>query len=60
MTTLHITEASTVQMPMVRHAAEVGWVPVPPQEALARRGADRPGCCSGVNWRRPCTASILG
>ena len=38
MTTLHITETSTVQMPMVRHAAEVGWVPVPPQEALARRG----------------------
>ena len=38
MTTLHITETSTVQMPMVRHAAEVGWVPVPPQEALDRRG----------------------
>ena len=38
MTTLHITETSTVQMPMVRHAAEVGWVPVPPQDALARRG----------------------
>ena len=38
MTTLHITEASTVQMPMVRHAADVGWAPVPPQEALARRG----------------------
>ena len=38
MTTLHITETSTVQMPMVRHAAEVGWVPVPPQDALALRG----------------------
>ena len=38
MTTLHITEASTVQMPMVHHAADVGWAPVPPQEALARRG----------------------
>ena len=38
MTTLHITEATTVQMPMIRHAAEVGWVPFPPQEALARRG----------------------
>ena len=37
MTALHITEASTVQMPMVRHAAEVGWTPVSPQEALARR-----------------------
>ena len=38
MTALHISEASTVQMPMVRHAAEVGWIPVPPQEALAHRG----------------------
>ena len=38
MGTLDITEASTVQMPMVRHAAEVGWTPVSPQEALARRG----------------------
>ena len=38
MSALYITEASTVQMPMVRHAAEVGWIPVPPQEALALRG----------------------
>ena len=38
MNTLQITEAETVQMPMVRHAAEVGWVPLPPQEAVARRG----------------------
>ena len=28
MSALHITEASTVQMPMVRHAEEVGWTPV--------------------------------
>ena len=27
MTALNITEAATVQMPMVRHAAEVGWAP---------------------------------
>ena len=27
MTALNITEAATVQMPMVRHAAEVGWGP---------------------------------
>ena len=46
MTTLHITEASTVQIPMVRHAAEVGWTPVSPQEALARRGGQ-----SGVLFR---------
>ncbi len=38
MTALNITEANTVQMPMVRHAAEVGWAPVAPEDALARRG----------------------
>ena len=38
MTALHITEAATVQMPMVRHAAEVGWTPVSPQDALTQRG----------------------
>ena len=38
MTTIRITEAGTVQFPMVRHAAEVGWAPVPPEEALACRG----------------------
>ena len=35
---LEISEVNTVQMPMVHHAAEVGWLPVPPQEAQARRG----------------------
>ena len=38
MSTLQITEADTVQFPMVRHASEIGWTPVPPQEALAHRG----------------------
>ena len=38
MSTLHITEAAAVQMPTTHHAAEVGWAPVPPREALARRG----------------------
>ena len=38
MTELIIAESNTVQMPMVRHAGEVGWVPVPPQDALAHRG----------------------
>ena len=38
MTTLYITESATVQMPMVRHAAEIGWTPLTPQEALAKRG----------------------
>ena len=35
---LNISEANTVQIPMVRHAEEIGWIPVSPQEALARRG----------------------
>ena len=34
----YISESDTVQMPMVRHAAGVGWVPVPPQEAIVLRG----------------------
>ena len=38
MTALHIDEAGTVQLPMVRHAAEVGWVPVTPEEATNKRG----------------------
>ena len=38
MNALNITEADTVQMPMIRHAADVGWIPIPPQDALARRG----------------------
>ena len=35
-----ITEAATVQFPMVRHAAEVGWLPLPPDAALQKRGGD--------------------
>ncbi len=38
MTESGITEAGTVQFPMVRDAAEIGWTPLTPQEALARRG----------------------
>ena len=38
MTDLKITEAGTAQFPMVRHAAEVGWTPLTPQETLTRRG----------------------
>ena len=40
MTTLNITEAGSVQFPMVRHAAGIGWTPVPPKEALAMRGGE--------------------
>ncbi len=38
MPTPTFTEASTVQFPMVRHAAEIGWSPLSPADALALRG----------------------
>ena len=40
MTDLSITEAGSVQFPMVRHAAEVGWTPLSPSDALAMRGGE--------------------
>ena len=40
MTTFNITEATTVQFPMILHAAEIGWVPLPPQDALHKRGGE--------------------
>ncbi len=40
MTESKITEASSVQFPMVRHAAEIGWIPVRPADALAMRGGE--------------------
>lgn len=32
---MHITEATHTQFPMIRLAAETGWAPVSPQDALA-------------------------
>ena len=40
MTTFNITEATAVQFPMVRHAAEIGWKPLAPQDALHKRGSE--------------------
>ena len=40
MTTFNITEATTVQFPMVRHAAEIGWTPIPPASSLQKRGGE--------------------
>ena len=37
MSDLEISEADSVQFPMIRHAAEVGWTPLPPQAALRKR-----------------------
>ena len=53
MTDLKITEAGTVQFPMVRHAAEVGWTPLTPQAALARRGGT-----SGMLFRGDLEAAL--
>ena len=40
MTDLNITEAGSVQFPMVRHAEEIGWTPMSPSDALAMRGGE--------------------
>jgi type I restriction enzyme R subunit len=40
MTTLPISEAISVQFPMVRHAAEIGWTPIPPDVAKQKRGGE--------------------
>ena len=38
MTKLSITEAGAGQVPTVRHAAEIGWMPLSSQATPARRG----------------------
>ena len=40
MTELSISEAGAVQFPMVGHAAEVGWTPLSPRDALVLRGGE--------------------
>jgi type I restriction enzyme R subunit len=40
MSTLKISEAGSVQFPMVKHAAEIGWETLTPTDALARRGGE--------------------
>lgn len=37
---LKISEAGTVQFPMVKHAIEIGWAPITPEDARAKRGGD--------------------
>ena len=37
---LKINEAASVQFPMVRHAAEVGWTPLPSEVAMHKRGGE--------------------
>ena len=35
-----ITEAAAVQFPMVAHAAEIGWIAIPPAVARRMRGGE--------------------
>lgn len=40
MSTLKISEADTVQFPMVKHAMEIGWTPITPEDARTKRGGE--------------------
>jgi type I restriction enzyme R subunit len=40
MSELRISEAGTVQFPMVRHAHEIGWTPIAPDVAKQKRGGE--------------------
>ncbi len=40
MSSLKISEAGTVQFPMVNHAVEIGWTPITPEEARNKRGGE--------------------
>lgn len=40
MSNLLISEAGTVQSPMVKHAVEIGWTPLTPDDAKAKRGGE--------------------
>ncbi|ONA40302.1 type I restriction endonuclease subunit R [Burkholderia pseudomallei] len=40
MSTLKISEAGTVQFPMVKHAVEIGWIPITPEDARIKRGGE--------------------
>jgi len=37
---LKISEAGTVQFPMVKHAAEIGWTAIGPDVAKQKRGGE--------------------
>ena len=40
MSDLKISEAGTVQFPMVKHAGEIGWTPLTTELAKEKRGGD--------------------
>ena len=53
MSTLTISEAGTVQFPMVKHAVEIGWTPLTPELAKEKRGGD-----SGMLFRDELVAKL--
>src|SRR5580704_5952808 len=40
MSRLSISESCSVQFPMVKHAIEIGWTPLPPEIARQKRNSD--------------------
>lgn len=52
MSVLKISEAGSVQFPMVDHAAGIGWKPLTPVEALFRRGDESSCLFRGVLERK--------
>lgn len=52
MSELKISEAGSVQFPMVDHAAEIGWTPLTPQDALYRRGGEAASLLRGTLARK--------
>lgn len=52
MSMLKISEAGSVQFPMVKHAEEIGWEPLTPFEALTRRGDESSNLFRGVLERK--------
>ena len=40
MSTLKVSEADTVQFPMVNHAVEIGWMSITPEDARTKRGGE--------------------
>lgn len=53
MSSLKISEAGTVQFPMVNHSVEIGWVPLAPEIAREKRGGD-----AGVFFRDDLGAKV--
>jgi type I restriction enzyme R subunit len=55
MTQINISEAGTVQFPMVNHAVEIGWTPLTPEQAKQKRGGE-----AGMILRDELTAKLAG